>query len=204
MRDDIFDALDRALGFDWMGLLHWMNAHPVAHAILNAAYMSFQPQATITVLTLAFTGRVIRLRVFLLAFLMTALITIAMSAALPAEGVWSHYGLRADAASILPVSYTSWPVFHGLRDGTMQTLMAAGSEGIITFPSLHAALGLIFVLAVWPVPLLRWVSLTVNALMIAGTPIDGSHYLVDVIAGLAIAALCWLAAERFARRAPAP
>jgi len=34
--------------------------------------------------------------------------------------------------------------------------------------------------------------------MIAATPIDGSHYFIDVFAGLTIALICWFAAQRFA------
>jgi membrane-associated phospholipid phosphatase len=201
LQDHLFDGIDKALGFDWSALLAWMNAHRGVHAILNAAYMSFAPQATITVCVLAFSGRVIRLRVFLLGFVLTALATIAISAVLPAQGVWTHYGLRVDAASILPISSTSWPVFQGLRDGSLLQLKAAGSEGIITFPSLHAALGLIFAFALWPVPVLRWFSLALNMMMIVATPIDGSHYLIDVIVGLLIAVLCWLWAGKIAERA---
>jgi membrane-associated phospholipid phosphatase len=196
--DQLFDAVDKALGFDWAGLLAFMNAHRTIHAILNAAYMSFAPQATIAVCVLAFTGRLIQLRVFVLSFMATALVTIAISAVLPAAGVWNLYQLHADAASILPISHTSWPVFYGLRDGTIFALVASGSEGIITFPSLHAALGLIFALALSPVPFLRWAGFIVNAAMIVATPIDGSHYFVDVIAGLLIAALCWWLARRLA------
>ena len=52
---------------------------------------------------------------------------------------------------------TSWPVFYGLRDGTFRFLVAVGAEGIITFPSLHAALAVIVIAAIWPVAVLRWV-----------------------------------------------
>jgi membrane-associated phospholipid phosphatase len=34
--------------------------------------------------------------------------------------------------------------------------------------------------------------------MIAATPVDGGHYFSDVIAGLVIAAACWIAVARFA------
>jgi hypothetical protein len=197
LQDHLFDTIDKALGLDWTALLAWMNAHRGIHAILSVAYMSFAPQATITVCVLAFTGRVTRLRVFVLAFILTALATIAVSAVLPAQGVWLHYGLHAEAA-IVPVSATSWPVFLGIRDGSFLTLMAAGSEGIITFPSLHAALGLIFALALWPIRVLRWFGLALNLLMIVATPVDGSHYFVDVFAGLAIALMGWFAARRMA------
>jgi membrane-associated phospholipid phosphatase len=201
LQDPLFDAADKALGFDWAALLAWMNAHRGIYAALSFAYMSFMPQATIAICVLAFSGRAIHLRVFMLAFVATALVTIAISGLLPAEGAWLHYALHADANGILPSSSTSWPVFHAIRDGSLLKLMAAGSEGIITFPSLHAALGLIFALAFWPVPVLRWFGLALNVLMIAATPIEGSHYLSDVIAGLIIATLCWLWAARLARKA---
>src|SRR5262249_33768844 len=46
----------------------------------------------------------------------------------------------------------------------------------------------------------RWASVIVNSLMLAATPIDGSHNLVDVLAGVAIAAACILAAHKLVSR----
>ena len=91
-------------------------------------------------------------------------------------------------------------MFLGLRDGTFRQLMAVGAEGIITFPSLHAALAVILIAAFWPVPLARWISLVVNALMLAATPIDGSHYLIDILAGIGIAVGCIYAARALVAR----
>jgi membrane-associated phospholipid phosphatase len=202
LHDRLFDTMDRALGFDWPALLAWMNAHPGIHVFFDAAYCSFMPQATVTVLALAFTARLVRLRVFLLAFMLSAIVTIVISAVLPAEGVWGFYKLSSvDYPAIVPVTRElHLPIFHGLRDGTFRTLMASGSEGIISFPSLHAALGVIFILALWPVSYLRWVGLAVNLLMIGATPVDGGHYFSDVIAGIAIALVCWIAASRLIAR----
>ncbi|MGD9843916.1 MAG: phosphatase PAP2 family protein [Variibacter sp.] len=202
LRDGLFDAADRALGFDWAALLAWMNARPSLFAVLDLAYASFLPQAAVTVLCLSFRDQAQRLRTFMLAFVATTLITIAISGVLPAHGVWMHQGLQAEAGSILPASHTSWAAFGALRDGTLRLLVASGSEGIITFPSLHAALGVIFLLALWRVPFVRWAAVVVNGLMVAATPIDGSHYLVDVIAGVATALTCWYGAHAFARRRP--
>ena len=88
------------------------------------------------------------------------------------------------------MSSSSWPVFLGLRDGSVRELMAVGAEGIITFPSLHSALAVILIAAFWPVPVARWIGAVLNILMLAATPIEGSHYLVDVLAGVVIAVLC--------------
>jgi membrane-associated phospholipid phosphatase len=70
------------------------------------------------------------------------------------------------------------------------------SEGIVTFPSLHAALGILFAAALWRVRGIKWAALVLNALMLVATPAYGSHYFIDVIAGVALAALCWIAAAR--------
>src|SRR5439155_10643608 len=139
---------------------------------------------------------------YTLAFILAALGTIALSAMLPAAGVWPHNALTAaDSPHLTPVVSTSWPVFYGLRDGTFRTLVAVGSEGIITFPSLHAALAVILIAALWPISVLRWVILALNIVMLAATPIDGSHYFIDVFAGIAVAGAALAAARAINGRA---
>jgi membrane-associated phospholipid phosphatase len=198
--DHALDIIDRALGLDWKGLLSWMNASPTIYDLLRPIYLSLTLQMTTVVLCLAFTGRLVWLRVYTLAFFLAAVISIAISAVLPAAGVWPYYALTAaDSPHILPAVSTSWPVFDALRDGTFRSLVAVGSEGIITFPSLHAALAVIVIAALWPIPILRWVALALNAAMLVATPIDGSHYFIDVIAGVVLAALCLVAASRIAQ-----
>ncbi len=205
LQDGLFDAMDHALGLDWQALLQRMNEWPSLFAFLRPIYLSLMPQMTLAVLCLAFSGRLIQLRIYTLAFIFAALVTIAVSALLPAAGAWPHYGLTpADSPHLLPSVHTSWPVFYGLRDGSLRLLVAAGSEGIITFPSLHAALAVILILALWPISLLRWPVLGVNLLMLAATPIDGSHYFIDVLAGVALAATCLIAARVAAAQAEMP
>jgi hypothetical protein len=204
LQDAAFDGMDRALGFDWRALLAVMERWPEVHGFMRVVYLSLPLQMTAVVLLLGFTGRLAWLRVYTLAFIFAALVTITISALLPAEGVWLHYGLSAEDHAIMPVSSSSWPAFLGLRDGTFRQMMAVGSEGIITFPSLHAALALIMIAAFWPVPILRWLSATANSLMLAATPIDGSHYFIDVLAGIGIAVLCLVAARALVARMAAP
>ena len=123
--DHVFDAIDRALGLDWKALLAAMNAAPLLYAPLRVSYLSLTLQMTTVVLCLAYTGRLVWLRVYTLAFILAALICIAISAVLPAAGVWPYYGLTAaDSPVILPAVSTSWPVFYGLRDGSFRDLVA--------------------------------------------------------------------------------
>ena len=199
--DTTYEAWDGSLGFDWHGLLTTMNAYPALHRVLAMAYASFTVQATVTVVALAIANHPARLRVFILSFIFATLITIAISSVMPAQGVWGHLNLSAhDYPAITPATRDQHlAVFHGLRDGTFRSLMADGAEGIITFPSLHAALGLLFILAVWPIRYLRWVSTVLNVAMIASTPVDGGHYFCDAITGIGIAMLCWTAARWIVR-----
>ena len=171
-----------------------MQRWPELFLVMRIVYLSLGVQIAAVVLLLGFTAQLAWLRTYVLAFVFAALATIAISALIPAEGVWLHYGFASGPAA-MPVSQSSWPVFFGLRDGSVRTLMAVGSEGIITFPSLHAALAVILALAFWPVPIVRWFAAATNSLMLAATPIDGSHYFVDVIGGVVIAVLCWAAAR---------
>ena len=55
--------------------------------------------------------------------------------------------------------------------------------------------------ALWPVPVLRWFGVVVNGLMIVATPIDGGHYFIDVPGGIVVAVLCLAAARAVAARA---
>jgi PAP2 superfamily len=207
LQDAAFNSMDRALGLHWRELLALMQQWPALHIVMRVIYMSMMPQMAAVVLLLGFTGRLAWLRVYMLAFIFAALITIAVSALAPAEGVWLHDGIKNANPALLPVSHTSWPVFLGLRDGSVRALMAMGADGIITFPSLHAALAVILIAAFWPVPIARWLSGGLNTLMLFATPIDGSHYFVDVFAGVGIGIVSLLAARALVARLaahPAP
>ncbi len=196
--DSNLAALDQRLGFDWMSWLDAMNAAPLLHRILALAYASFAVQTTAIVVVLAAAGHTQRLRIFMLSFVLTTLLTIGVSTLMPAQGVWGYLQLSADhSPAIVPVTRDlPLPVFFGLRDGTFRHLVAEGAEGIISFPSLHAALGLLFLLALWPVKYVGGVAALLNVAMIAATPVDGSHYFSDVAAGLAIALLAWVIVQR--------
>jgi membrane-associated phospholipid phosphatase len=204
LQDAALARLDYALGFNWKGLLAFMHRWSNFFKLMHLIYLSLSLQMVAAVLLLGFTGRLPWLRVYMLSFIFAALITIAISTFLPAEGAWLHYGITGPPEA-LPLSHTNWPVFFGLRDGSFRQLIGVGAEGIITFPSLHAALAAILVAAFWPIPAARWFAVLINCFVVVATPIDGSHYFVDVLAGIAIAGLCVAAAQAVARRlAPPP
>jgi membrane-associated phospholipid phosphatase len=174
----------------------FVSLHPGLQLVLSFAYSSFALQTLTTVLALGVAGQLERLSSFVAAFVATTLVIIAISAVCPAAGPWLFLDIQpASANGFLPASATSWPVFLALRDGTLHTVYGIRSEGIITFPSLHAALGVLFPMALWHVKGVR-LALGLNILLVIATPAYGSHYIIDVIAGILIAAACWATVAR--------
>jgi membrane-associated phospholipid phosphatase len=196
--DRWLDHADRALGLDWSAMLTWMDAHAALHPVFAVIYMSLMPQTVVVVLALGWAGRQVELRNYVLAFMIATLVCIVLAALVPAQGVWGYYNLHpADYPHIAPAAHgVHLPAFDGLRDGSFRQLMATGAEGIITFPSLHAALAVILAAALWPLPVVRWIALVLNAAMLVSIPVDGGHYFIDVFAGIAIAYLSLYATRR--------
>jgi hypothetical protein len=204
--------LDRALGLEWRVYLDLVNAYPWLGEVSNFGYKMIRwPLFTIP-LVLGLTGHVLHLNRFVLAFGVALLLTSVVSGLVPAVAAYTHLQLTpADYANINPME-TSGHLAHlyGVRDGTLRELDVLGLTGIVTFPSFHAASCLLYLWAFWPVRVMRPIALAANGLMLLSTPIDGGHYFVDVLAGLAVAACgIWAAlalsperAERTAAVAP--
>lgn len=174
---------DSALGFDWLALSAWLQLHPVTAAILRLAYFSGLLQMAAVVMVLGFTARRDTLDEFLRVFIAATLVTIVLSGAFPAAGTWKHYGMTTgyDLASLSH--------FELLRNGQMRVIPLDSMQGLISIPSMHSAMAVLLVYAVREV---RWLwppLAALNVAMLLATPVDGSHYLVDVLAGIVLAAV---------------
>jgi membrane-associated phospholipid phosphatase len=145
-----------------------------------------------------------------MAMILAALASILISGMVPAMAMFVQLGLdpAVDFPNLDPAAaFVHVADLEGLRAGTLRVISLRHVEGIITFPSFHAALGVIFARAFWASRWTRWPGLALNGVLIAATPIDGGHYFVDVIAGVIIAGLAIAAARRLcggATRAVAP
>ena len=62
LRDEWFQAMDVALGFDWRFWLSVLDAHPSVHEVLVLAYHSMLPQTALLPIVLAASGAAMRSR----------------------------------------------------------------------------------------------------------------------------------------------
>jgi membrane-associated phospholipid phosphatase len=143
-----------------------------------------------------------RLEEFTLAFGLALIVTTIISALVPAIGVYQQIGLDPPMLShIDPRAYLDQVRdLAPVREGALRHLNLFALAGIVTFPSFHAASAALYAWALWPVRWMRPLALLANGAMLTSTPIDGGHYFVDLIAGVAVAVLAIMAARWTCRR----
>ncbi|QGP78616.1 phosphatase PAP2 family protein [Sphingobium sp. CAP-1] len=191
---------DRAMGMDWPGWLHWMNAHPLFATALSLAYRTLIPQMIALILVLGLCGRLAALRIVMQAAMIAGLTIILLSGLMPAASTYVYYDLKpADFANLHPAAaFIHMPDFTGLRDGTLRVLALDRMAGLISFPSYHGALAVIFC---WgfsraTVAAIRHAGMVIALLTLIATPVDGGHYFSDVIAGVLVAVISLAIARR--------
>jgi PAP2 superfamily protein len=191
--DEVFVAWDQALGFDWRYWLGVLNEHPKTNLVLAFAYHSMWPQLAIVIVALVTVRDYRRLDVFLLAFGFAAAITVVIAGFMPALSPLAHFAITpADHPNIVlavPREFEAQAL--ALRDGSMRVIELGEAQGLVTFPSFHTVVAVLLLIGFRHVPYVRWLSLVLNVLMLMSIPIEGSHYLVDLIAGVGVALLAW-------------
>lgn len=200
LRDASLLALDRAIGFDFRGLLDAVNDRPWLIYILAAGYRAITWPILVILIALPLAGHCRRTAEFVCAFLLALIATTCITILVPAIGVYGAMGLvAADFPNIVPQGY-----YDTLRDapllrgGSLRMLDLFRLAGVVTFPSFHAAAAVLFAWAWWPLRWLRPFTLLCNGALLAATPIGGGHFLVDVIAGITVAVASICAARHIA------
>ena len=186
-------ALDRALGFDWSAWVGLVRAHPLFAAALQASYKSLLSQILMTVAWFTWLKREQRVAELMANVTVALVLTTAIFCLFPAFGP----GIGAPGFDL---SYLG--DLTGLRNGTLPSLDVMVLNGVITFPSFHAVLAVLFM---WShrgsisfVP-----AAALNTVMLIGVPSEGGHYLVDAFGGLAVAAVTIVAMRAVPISAPA-
>lgn len=172
--DRNFELLDKWIGYDWQAWADFDVNNPVLSLILPIAYASLIPQtaAILTILPLVHDG--MRGYTFIRSSTIAIIIVCAISYVLPAAGP--------------KAIYTSWYAdWAAMRTSAPFTTSLNNIQGIIDFPSFHAALAVILTYSVRGLGAGFWTFAGLNMFLLIATPTYGHHYLVDVLAGILVA-----------------
>ncbi|MCK1549559.1 phosphatase PAP2 family protein [Bradyrhizobium sp. 177] len=199
LQDGVMERLDRVVGFDWLAWHDAMLSRPALSWLLTIIYYSLQPQAALSIVYLAKSGRTGRLKELLLSAGVTLVATISVSA------IWPTLGpCAANGPSFGPCATNGGGDIAYLRD--LLALRAGGPwhfelsamEGIVAMPSYHTVGAVLLTYAFRGTGLIGYGIAALNVLMLVSIPPIGGHYLVDVLAGAALA-LGAIAVQRAAR-----
>ena len=195
-------AADVRLGFNWPAVFRAADAAPGALWAGGIAYESLTAQMVVCIVALSATRRFEALRIAVAAAIMSGLVTILISGAMPAIGnLFDPAAYRHLSPSI---AWRERDLIRGLRDGTARVVDLGLLKGIVSFPSYHAALPVILAWAQRDVAWLRIVTPIWAGVTILATPLFGGHYGVDVLAGLVLAVAAMAIAPRLVVRQPPP
>lgn len=206
--DTALAAIDRAAGIDWPAMMAFAAHFPwLTNIVFQLVYLSVLPQIAFVLLVTGIWGKPQRIYAMSLAVAWGAAISIAIWTVAPSFGAFSVYVLPADVSKHLVLA------LDGRYAQDLMNLLSHGpghisprdAKGLIGFPSYHAALAVIVTWYARELPGLRWLLLGVNATVLVATPIQGGHHVIDIVAGIAVAALSIFLAKavvRFTARAP--
>jgi hypothetical protein len=175
--DPQFARMDAALGFNWVAGFDLITSSSwMLRYLLSHAYNSIFIQVFFSIGYFALIKRSDRNRELLWIGMLSALITTSLSGLFPALGPYVKGDLPAWSAVLVTI-----------RNGSLSKFALADMAGIVAFPSFHTVLAVLLVYVHRP-PLRSFVPMAIlNALMLVAIPFAGHHYLVDVIAGAAVA-----------------
>jgi hypothetical protein len=186
-------AVDEALGFDWLRWYRLVAEHPVLQLLGTIAYRSIYVTPIVLLWHAARAGDQDRAYRFMTVFWVAAMMTLAVFTLMPAVGPFSH--LWHGAIPYMPES-EQWQsgLIPALREHAVRVVDLGQIRGIVSAPSFHTVAAVLYIVAAWRIEALRWPVLAVNAAMLLSTPVEGTHYLIDMILGafVALAALAFV------------
>lgn len=191
---------DRMIGFDWLAYVRWVDQHPALLEAMSYTYTGLTGYTCLLFLLLALVGPDPQRRCAELIelFVATALVCMIIGIAFPALAPTAYYAPPPGTFEHLSPNFGTGHVDYlsNLRENPSHEFHLASLPGLVTLPSFHTAMG---VIAIYCARGSLWFflpMLVVNLLMIGSTPVFGSHYGVDIIAGALVTG--WVILARLA------
>jgi hypothetical protein len=193
LQDARLAAIDAALGFDHRAVVAWFARHPDI-ADVSMKFYHYTGIANLAfAIGLSILGQFERVSRLVGDFALLLAITIVISAVIPGGGSFFYKPYPTEIIANLP---SGAGVGHLVRyvdihSGLIRDLDIFNLSGVVTFPSFHTAMALFIARAVWGVRWLAPVGVVSAALIIVSTIPMGGHYIIDLVATLALyAAIC--------------
>ena len=191
--DMLLEHADQLLHFDWVSLYLLTSRHPCLQVVGAIAYQSIYFVPAVLFLQFAWYGRKAEAHRFLVSLWLSAVITLVLVRWLPAKGplalLWKRPVLYMPQSALYQVHLIPLLQQHRLQIVDLDAL-----HGLVSAPSFHAVSGVLYILFARKMPGVRMPLVGLSLVMLAATPVEGTHYLIDIIAGAFVAFIAYAAA----------
>lgn len=202
---------DAMLGLDARASVETVSRLTVLHTPLAFAYQFSVVLLVFVPLILVILRRAEAAWRFCAMIAISGLTCALLSIPLPAIGAFSGLQISETVVARLPEGSGLYHIstFNAYRSGLIRNIRLSELNGVITFPSFHAAFACATAHVLMPYQYLRAPILIWTATVMASTIVIGGHYFVDVFAGIALfAAIAWITraqttSSRLTHRSPA-
>ncbi|HEY0271260.1 MAG TPA: phosphatase PAP2 family protein [Sphingomonas sp.] len=191
--DPLFATADSVVApwLNWYDLAVWFSRHPVASQLCEWVYHSIAWQPFVLIATLCWGRRPQETWRFIGMWTLSLMICQMVFALYPGVGAYAFHHVNAALTSPTSEAVSSGQLrlLTKLRTPSLAIIDNSCIGGIITFPSFHAVAAALLARGYWRIPQLRVPFAALNLAMLATAIPMGGHYVVDLLAGLAVAAL---------------
>lgn len=197
--DDVVQRLDELIGFGWVPWYRFVAAYPMLQVSGMAAYASIFLTPAILLGSFALNGQRAEARHFLASFWLAAVISLSLFRFMPTLGPLAF--LWQGPIPYMPTSglYQA-DLIPLLRAHSLQYVDLGALRGLVGAPSFHAASAVLYMLAAWRLQRFRAPVICLNLAMLLSIPVEGTHYLVDIISGMLVAVAADFIITRIARK----
>jgi hypothetical protein len=201
VRDDSFVAIDHALGFDWRTYTLFVLQNDLLRIASLILYVMTPILVGFALFRFCLKGNFNRGSELVAMVILGGVVCVVISGVVPSAGAAGYFpsdnNFYEGHKVIFDDSYKK--VFFQLRDGAGMEISLLHPVALIAFPSYHACLALLVVLAFWGTGFLGYTILALNLGSLLSMPVQGGHHLSDVLGGLLAGAAVYWAVRRMRR-----
>lgn len=202
MADPMFVAIDRAIGFDWIAMVHWAQDKPMMIEVLKFFYdKPFSVLPIFIMILLVFTNRGDRFEELVGFVVISTSLTLIIGSMIPGISAFAYFDIPAEISAKIGTSldHTSGQAYFDIRNGIDNRIDLNNPRALIALPSYHTVVAVMLSLYVRHNRWLLAGMIPISAGVVISTPLIGGHYLIDTLGGIAIAFLAFWLVRKLAR-----
>lgn len=197
--DPALQRVDEALRFDWLAWYKAVAAHPSLQILGRIAYQSIYLSPAVLLGYCAWADRRRDAYHFLGTFWLSGIIALVAFSLMPAVGPFAF--LWHGTIPYMPESALWQPdLIPKLRAHALHDVDLGSLKGLVSAPSFHTTAAVLYMAAAWRMRPLRWPMIAMNLALLLSTPVEGTHYLSDMIAGALVGVAALGGAAAIGRR----